>query len=170
MADVPVYRDGRVQNVEVVEAVVEATPLIALSRTEHKPENPDLDVRGYLMYGSDGQVMGRVEEVLLEADRRTEDRSAPLYHIEFAVVRYTTDAGARQWIVVPMAAIKEIHAQERKVVVREPANWACQEAFSFRAPDELSPEDEQEVYALWEIEPRWMRSGRGPRRLVEERR
>ena len=170
MANIPIHRDGRVQNVQVGEMVVEATPLLALSRTEHRPENPDLDIRGYLMYGSDGQVMGRVEEILLEADRRTEDRGSPLYHMEFAVVHYLTAAGAWQWILVPMAAIKEIDRERRRVVVREPANWACREAFGFRAPDELTPQEEQEIYALWEIEPRWMRSGRGPRRLVEERR
>jgi len=165
-----INRGDRVQNVELTEITSEPTPLIPLSKTKHRPENPALDIRGYLMYGSDGRIMGRVEEILLDADRRTEDRGSPLYHMEYAVVRYITRAGAQQWILVPMAVIKEIHSEKRQVIVREPARLACQEAFVFRAPDELTPENEQEIYTFWDVEPRWARSGRGPRRLVEERR
>ncbi|MDI7277808.1 MAG: hypothetical protein QME94_17650 [Anaerolineae bacterium] len=170
MGRTPINRDGRVQNVEITEITEEPTPLIPLSRTGHQPENPALDVRGYLMYGSDGQVMGRVDEILLDADRLTEDRGLPLYHMEYAVVRFTQAAGTQQWILVPMAAIKEVNPRKRRVVVRGPARLACQEALSFRAPDELTPEHEQEIYAFWEVQPRWQRSGRSPRRLVEERR
>ncbi len=170
MPEIPLSRDGRVQNVEVAEVTSEPTPLISLSRTKHKPENPRLDVRGYLMFGSDGQAMGRVEDILLEADPRIEDRGMPLYHMEYAVVRFMQAAGTRQWILVPMAVIKEIDPKKRQVRVRGPAREACQEAQLFRAPDELTPEDEQEIYALWDVSPRWERSGRGPRNLVEDRR
>lgn len=170
MGEIPLHRDGRVQNVEVTEITAEPTPLVPLSRTRHRPENPELDIRGYLMFGSDGMAMGRVEEILLEADQRTEDRGSPLYHMEYAVVRYTDTPGRQQWILVPMAVIKETHPEERRVVVRGPARQACEGAYPFRAPDELTPENEQEIYALWEVAPRWERSGRGPRPLVEERR
>lgn len=165
-----VHRDGRAENVEVVEATAEPMPLIPLSRTSHRPENPDLDVRGYLMYGSDGEAMGRVVEVLLDADQLTEDRGLPLYHTAYAVVSYTTRAGTSQWLLVPMAMIKATNHDERIVMVREPAKLACQEAYTFHSPDELVEEGDQEVYAVWESLSRWDRSGRGPRRLVEERR
>lgn len=170
MGEIPLSRDGRVQNTEVTEITEEATPLIPLSRTKHRPERPELDVRGYLMFGSDGQVMGRVEEILLEADERTEDRGMPLYHMEYAVVRYTEAAGTRQWILVPMAVIKEIDAEKRQVTVRGPAREACQEAQLFRAPDDLTPQNEQEIYAFWDVLPRWQRSGRSPRNMVQDRR
>lgn len=170
MSKTPINRGDRIQNVEITELTEEPSPLIPLSRTRHKPENPALDIRGYLMYGSDGEVMGRVEEILLDADRASEDRGLPLYHMEYAVVRFTLAAGTEQWILVPMAVIKEVHPSDRRVVVRGPAKLACQEMASFRGPDELTPEHEQEIYAFWEVEPRWQRSGRSPRRLVEERR
>jgi hypothetical protein len=170
MGEIPLHRRERVQNVEVTETVSEPTPLIPLSRTSHQLENPALDIRGYLMLGSDGKPMGRVEELLLEADPRVIDRGQPLFHVEYAAVRYTDNAGLQQWILVPMAVIKEIRRDDRVVLVREPAQIACSQAYGFRAPDELTLEDEQEIYALWEVEPRWARSGRGPRRLVEERR
>ncbi len=148
----------------------DATPLIPLSQSRHRPENPALDVRGYLMLGSDGQVMGRVEDILLEADQRTEDRGAPLYHMEYAVVRYQDAEGLEQRILVPMAVVKETHPQERKVVVRGPAREACQEAFNFRAPDSLKREDEEEIYSFWDVLPRWQRSARAPDTLFNRRR
>lgn len=153
-----------------VQVTAEPTPLLRLSEVVHQPENPALDVRGYLMYGSDGQVMGRVEDILLEADRRTIDRGSPLYHMEYAVVRFVDSAGLEQRILVPMAVIKETDPQERKVVVRGTVREACQEAFSFREPDELTEEKEREIYAYWEIEPRWRRIPRWGHRLVEQRR
>jgi hypothetical protein len=170
MGDMSLSRGPRVQNVELTEITSEPTPLIPLSRTDHQLEDPDLDIRGYVMYGSDGEPIGRVEELLLEADRRTIDRGLPLFHAEYAAVRYTDGAGLQQWILVPMAVVKERHPEEGKVIVRLPAKLACQQAHGFRAPDEISLEDEQEVYAFWEVEPRWARSGRGPRPLVEQRR
>lgn len=170
MGEMPLSRDGRVQNTEVTETTAEDMPLIPLSRTKHRPERPELDVRGYLMFGSDGQVMGRVEEILLEADERTEDRGMPLYHMEYAVVRYTEAAGTRQWILVPMAVIKEIDAEKRQVTVRGPAREACQETQLFRAPDDLTPQNEQEIYAFWDVLPRWQRSGRSPRNMAQDRR
>lgn len=170
MGEIPLHRDERIQNVEITETTSEATPLIPLSRTDHQMERPDLDIRGFLMLGSDGEAMGRVEELLLEADERTIDRSQPLFHAEYAVVRFTDGAGLRQWVLVPMAVIKEVNRSERQVTVREPAKLACQQTYGFRAPDEITPHDEQEVYTLWEVEPRWNRSGRGPRNLEEKRR
>lgn len=170
MGEIPLSRGERVQNVEITEVGSEPMPLIPLSKTDHQPEEPGLDVRGYLMLGSDGQPMGRVEEMLLDADRRAADRGLPLFHIEFAAVRYTDRAGLRQWVLVPMAVVKQIDHEQRQVIVRLPAKLACEQAYGFRAPDEISFEDEQQVYAYWEIEPRWMRSGRGPRDLVEKRR
>jgi hypothetical protein len=164
------HRGERVQNVEVTEVSAEPTPLIPMSRTSHQPENPRLDIRGYLIYGSDGVVMGRVEEILLEADRRTKDRGMPLYHLAYAVVGYVAGAGTRQWLLVPIALVKETDPEERKAIIREPAKQACQEPYLFRAPDDLAPEGEQEVYAVWEVLSRWERSGRGPRALVEKRR
>ncbi len=164
------HRDGRVQNTEVTEVTAEATPLIPMSRTDHIPENPEYDVRGYLMFGSDGKAMGRVDEILLEADRRSEDRELPLFHMQYAVVRYTADAGTQQWVLVPMGEIKTVNHDERTVTVRDPAQIACQEAYLFRAPDNLEQEEDQEVYAVWESISRWDRSGRGPRDLVERRR
>lgn len=157
-------------NTEVEAETIEPTPLVPLSATEHKPENPDLDIRGYLMYASDGQVMGRVEDILLEADRRTADRGSPLYHMEYAVVRYREAAGTQQWLLVPMAVIKETHHQKRRVVVRDPSPQACQQALAFVAPYDLHPEEERAIYAFWEIEPRWARSGRSPIREAERRR
>ncbi len=170
MGEMLLHRDERVQNVEVTEVASEPTPLIPLSRTDHRLEDPGLDIRGYLMYGADGEPMGRVEELLLEADERASDRGRPLFHAEYAAVRYTDNAGLEQWVLVPTAVIKEIDHEGRRVVVRDPARLACQQAYGFRAPDELTREDEQEIYAYWEVEPRWMRSGRGPRKMVEERR
>jgi hypothetical protein len=170
MENIPLHRDGRVQNVEVTETVIEATPLISLTHSNHQPENPDLDVRGYLMVGDDGRPMGRVEDILLEADRRAADRVEPLFHMEYAVIRYTDAAGLEQRLLVPMAVVKRAIPEERKVVVRGPAREACQQAYGFREPDEMSPQDEQEIYTLWEVEPRWARSGRGPRELAEQRR
>ncbi len=170
MGEITLHRGERVQNVEVTEVVSEPMPLIPLSKTNHQLENPELDIRGYTMYGADGEPMGRVEELLLDADRRSTDRGLPLFHAEYAAVRYTDNAGLRQWVLVPMAVVKEIDAHERRVVVRDPARLACQQAYGFRPPDELTLEDEQEIYAFWEVEPRWARSGRGPRELVEQRR
>jgi len=170
MGEIELHRGERVQNVEVTETVSEPTPLIPLSRTSHKLENPALDIRGFLMLGSDGKPVGRVEELLLEADPRTVDRGQPLFHVEYAAVRFTDNAGLRQWILVPMAVIKEIRHNDRIVIVRDPAQIACSQAYGFRAPDELALEDEQEIYAFWEIEPRWARAGRGPRPLFQERR
>ena len=170
MGEIPINRDGRIQNNEVMEVTSIPNPLIPMSKTEHKPENPALDVRGYLMLGSDGQAMGRVEEILLEANRQSMDRGEPLYHMEYAVVSYTDEAGLKQWILVPMAVIKATDPKKRIVVVRGPARTACQEAYSFRAPDQVTQEDEQEVYAFWDVEPRWARSGRSPRNMVEQRR
>ncbi len=170
MGKILLNRGERVQNTEITEVTSEPMPLIPLSRTDHQLENPALDIRGYLMLGSDGQPMGRVEELLLDADRRTTDRGLPLFHAEYAAVRYTDNAGLRQWVLVPMAVIKEIRPDEQQAIVRDPARLACQQAYGFRAPDDLTLEDEQEIYAFWEVEPRWNRSGRGPRNLVEERR
>lgn len=170
MGEIPLHRRERVQNVEITETASEPTPLIPLSKTSHQLENPALDIRGYLMLGSDGKPMGRVEELLLEADPRVIDRGQPLFHAEYAAVRYTDNAGLQQWVLVPMAVIKEIRSEDRIAIAREPAQIACSQAYGFRAPDELTLEDEQEVYAFWEVEPRWNRSGRGPRRLVQERR
>ncbi|MGQ9683035.1 MAG: hypothetical protein ACUVX9_10890 [Anaerolineae bacterium] len=170
MPEIILHRDARVENVEITELSAEPTPLVALSRSRHQLEDPRLDVRGYLMIGSDGQPMGRIEDILLEADERTADRGAPLYHTEYAVVRYSSTAGTSLFVLVPMAVIKDIDQQRRRVVVRGPARLLCQEAQPFRSPDELTPADEQEVYALWEVEPRWQRSGRGPRALRQERR
>lgn len=164
------HRGDRVQNTEVTEVTSEPMPLIPLSRTDHKPENPEYDVRGFLMYGSDGKAMGRVDEILLEAGQRSEDRELPLFHMQYAVVRYITDAGAQQWVLVPMALIKTIDREGRTVTVQDPAQIACQEAFLFRAPDNVEAEGDQEVYAVWDSLSRWERSGRGPRRLVERRR
>ena len=170
MPEIIIHRDGRVENQEIAELTAEPTPLVALSHTRHQPEDPRLDIRGFLMVGSDGEAMGRVEDILLEADERTADRWAPLYHMEYAVVRYTAAAGTSHWVLVPMAVIKDIDQHARRVVVRGPARLLCQEAQPFRSPDDLTPTDEQEVYALWEVEPRWQRSGRGPRALRQERR
>ncbi len=170
MGEIPLHRGERVQNVELTEIASEPVPLIPLSRTDHQLENPELDIRGYVMYGADGEAMGRVEELLLQADERAIDRGLPLFHAEYAAVRYTDGAGLKQWVLVPMAVIKEIDREGQRVVVRDPARLACQQAYGFRAPDELTLEDEQEIYAFWEVEPRWARSGRGPRKLVEERR
>ncbi|HOG47757.1 MAG TPA: hypothetical protein PLJ35_01765 [Anaerolineae bacterium] len=170
MGEIPLNRGERVQNVEITEVGSEPMPLIPLSKTDHQLEEPGLDVRGYLMLGSDGQPMGRVEEILLDADRRAIDRGLPLFHVEFAAVRYTDNAGLQQWVLVPMAVVKQIDHEQRQVTVRLPAKLACQQAYGFRAPDEISLEGEQEVYAFWEVEPRWARSGRGPRELVEKRR
>ncbi len=170
MGEIILNRGERVQNTEVTETISEPMPLIPLSRTDHQMENPALDVRGFLMVGSDGQAMGRVDELLLDADQRASDRGAPLFHAEYAAVRYTDGAGLQQWVLVPMAVVKDIRVDERIVVVREPARIACSQAYGFRAPDELTQEDEQEIYAFWEVEPRWNRSGRGPRDLVEKRR
>ncbi len=170
MARIQINRDGRVQNVEITELTEEPMPLVPLSQTEHRPENPALDIRGYLMLGADGEAMGRVEDILLEADRRSEDRGTPLYHMEYAVVRYTGEAGTQQYVLVPMAVVKEANPRKRIAIVRGPARQACQEALLFRPPDELTMEDEREIYAFWEVLPRWQRSGRGPQNLVEERR
>ncbi len=161
---------NRVENVEIYETTEEPTALVPLSQTEHRPENPSLDIRGYLMFGSDGEAMGRVEDILLEADRRTESRGLPLYHLEYAVVRYTDNEGIGQWILVPMAVVKEISTEDRRVTVRGPARLACQQAISFRGPDDLSRRDEEVIYAFWEVEPRWQRSGRGPQEMAEKRR
>ena len=170
MPEIPISRDERVQNVEITEITGEPTPLLPLSQTAHRLENPNLDIRGYLMFGSDGQAMGRVEDILLEADRRTADRGRPLFHMEYAVVGYTDPAGIRQFVLVPMGAIKEINHEGRRVTVRDPARQSCQQPYGFRGPDALTREAEAEIYAFWEVEPRWQRSGRGPRRLVQERR
>jgi hypothetical protein len=138
----------------------EAIPLISLNKSHRQPENPALDIRGYLMLGSDGQAMGRVEDLLMEVDERVIDRGLPLEHLEYAVVRYTDGAGVLQSVLVPMAVVKETNPTERKVIIRGPAREACQEAFSFRPPDELSMATEEEVYAFWEVEPRWRRMGK----------
>lgn len=170
MPTININRDDRVQNVEMADLTDEPMPLLPLSQTKHQPENEGLDIRGYLMYGSDGQVMGRVEDILLEADRRAEDREWPLFHMEYAVLRYSEPAGTDQYILVPMAVVKEINHDERRVVVRGPASQACQQPYGFQAPDSLTREAEEEIFAFWEVEPRWARSGRGPRRMVEDRR
>lgn len=169
MAD-QLHRDVRVRNVEITEETAEPIPLIPLSRTDHQPENPKMDVRGYLMVGSDGEAMGRVTEILLEADRLTEDRGLPLYHMEYALVRYASEAGTQEWVMVPMAMIKTIDSERRVVTMRDPAKLACQEAYTFRAPDNIEEEEDQEVWAVREALSRWDRSGRGPRGLVERRR
>ncbi len=167
MVNTPINRERRHG---VAELTAEPTPLVPLSQVEGRPRNEELDIRGFLMYGSDGQVMGRVEELLLEADQRTADRGLPLFQVEYAVVRFTDEAGIREWILVPMAAVKETIPEERKVIVRGPARELCEAAYPFHQPDEISPADEEEIYAFWEVEPRWRRRPNVAHKQVVERR